>query len=162
MLWCAAACVWCAWQVDARGVPSRLAAVLYLDGLWHYTDGAPSAEIMKRFVERADNQITSLEMLAISMAIATFSQELHGRKVIVWSDNSGAEAATVKGAAKAWDHNQVIHEVWYQALENRTWLWIERVPSDDNVADLPSREEYQLLQDLSAAWRAPLVAKACA
>ena len=40
-------------------------------------------------------------------------------------------------------------------------MWIERVPSEDNISDLPSREDYALLLEMDppAVWRAPVVAK---
>ena len=77
--------------VDARGSPAHCAAVLFVNGQVHFTDGAPSEAVMARFRQRADNQIMSLEMLAISVGLATFAAELRGRKVIVYSDNTGAE-----------------------------------------------------------------------
>ncbi len=77
--------------VDARGVPPRCAAVLLIDGNIHYTDGLPAAKIMNCFQERCDNQITTLEILAISVGISTFSKELAGRRVVIYSDNKGAE-----------------------------------------------------------------------
>ena len=77
--------------VDARGVPARCAAVLFIDGDCLYTDGMPSASIMQTFTQRADNQIMTLEILAISVGLSTFAEELKGRKVIVYSDNTGAE-----------------------------------------------------------------------
>ena len=36
-------------------------------------------------------------------------------------------------------------------------LWIDRVPSDDNLSDLPSREEYELLYSMGAVWREPVI-----
>ena len=41
------------------------------------------------------------------------------------------------------------------ALRNHMALWVYRVPSEDNIADLPSRYEFQLLHDLKAIWRDP-------
>lgn len=49
---------------------------------------------MSRFRARNDNQITLLEMLAISMGLTTFAPELRKRKVIVWGDNRGAEVGS--------------------------------------------------------------------
>ena len=34
-------------------------------------------------------------------------------------------------------------------------LWLERVPTDDNISDLPSRESYVLLEACGAEWREP-------
>ena len=78
--------------VDARSTPPRCAAVLFVDGRRFWTDAEPAAEVMARFAKRDDGQITSLELLAISMAMSTFSAGLTDRKVVVYSDNSGAEA----------------------------------------------------------------------
>ena len=36
---------------------------------------------------------------------------------------------------------------------------IERVPSEYNLADLPSRKEYGLVQTLGAQWMEPVIAK---
>lgn len=91
----------CWHEVDARGAPSRLAAVLFVDDAIFYTDGAPSKVVLARFRERRDNQITSTEMLSISMGLATFAQELHQRKVIVYSDNRGAEVNIGSGGCAA-------------------------------------------------------------
>ena len=91
----------------------RCAAVLFIDGKFHYTDGVPSKKIMEQFKARNDRldpvllsfgvaslctlcavrQITTLELLSISIGLSTFQSELQGRKVVVWSDNKGAEGA---------------------------------------------------------------------
>jgi len=144
--------------VDARGEPPRCAAVAFVDGVCHYTDGKPSAKIMAGFLRRNDAQICGLEMLAIALGLSSFADELRGRNVVIYSDNKGAEAATRNGIAKAWDHCQIIHEVWTMALRIGAHLWIERVSSEENVSDLPSREEYGLLQDeFGAKWRKPVI-----
>jgi hypothetical protein len=127
--------------VDARGAPPRCAAVLFIDGECLYTDGQPSAGLMGSFERRADNQIMTLEILAISVGLNTFAEELRGRKVIVFSDNTGAEAASRKGSAKSWDHCNLIHEIWSHCWVNSIYIWIVRVASKDNISDLPSREE---------------------
>lgn len=149
--------------VDATGVSSRkcerCAAVLYVDGHWHYTDGVPAKKLMACLQNRGDNQIMSLETMAISVGLATFAEELRGRKVLVFSDNTGAEAATRRGSAQAWDHCEMIHGIWTQAFLNQTHVWIVRVASDDNLSDLPSRTEYKLLHELGAVWRPPLIAQ---
>ena len=37
-------------------------------------------------------------------------------------------------------------------------FWVHRVPSDENISDLPSREYYQLMEDIDAEWLEPTVA----
>ena len=53
--------------VCPRSTPPRVGAVLLAaDGKMSYTDCAPPAEILEQFHTRNDNQIASLEMLAIA------------------------------------------------------------------------------------------------
>ncbi len=57
------------------------------------------------------------------------------------------------GAAKEFDHNCIVHAMWRKAIELKADLWLERVPTKDNIADGPSREEYELLEELGAVKR---------
>ena len=92
------------------------------------------------------------------VALSTFAREIRGRKVLLFSDNTGAELSVTKGSAKAWDHNKMVHSIWRQALEQKMRLWIERVPSKLNISDAPSRFRYDLLSELGAQWRKPVIA----
>ena len=76
--------------VDAASTPPRCAAVLIMDGGAWYTDVEPSAAVMESFIERRDKQIMTLEILAIMLAISTFAEKVKDRKVILYSDNTGA------------------------------------------------------------------------
>ena len=165
--------------VDARGQPARCAAVALIDGEIHFTDGPPADDIMASLKKRNDNQIGplsrapslvsrapptrlpcagALETLAIALGLSTFLPRLVGRNVILYGDNTGAEAATRKGSAKQFDLCRIIHGIWSLAFHGRFGLWIERVPTDDNIADLPSREDYVLLHKLEAQWWEPQLA----
>ena len=116
--------------------------------------------------------------MGIMLALTTFGDSLNGRKVVLYSDNKGAqfvravpialqclgyvrvwpgaEGCTRKGSAKAFDHNMLIHVIWELAFQRRVALWIERVPSKDNISDLPSRGQIALLYALGAQWCPPL------
>ena len=102
--------------------------------------------------------------------MSVFEGWIRGRNVIVHSDNMGAQHVTQKGIAKSWVHTCIVHSIWYEdclaafpmmlllcaracrlrALELEMGLWISRVPSEDNIADDPSREEYEVLRALKA------------
>ena len=114
------------------------------------------------------------EILAIYLGLTTFVEELSERKVVLFSDNkgvslthrvaskarsflcAGAEHATSRGSARAFDHNQVIHEVWSLCFQYRIDLWIDRVASKFNISDSPSRGEHEIMNDLGAVWRPPI------
>ena len=101
----------------ARSTPPRIGAVLVdEDGLITYTDVAPPAEILEQFKDRRDNQIASLEMMAIAYGrdtapagmeqvlfsillagMSTFAADIRNRRVIVHSDNTVAEHSMRKG-----------------------------------------------------------------
>ena len=106
-----------------------------------------------------------LQLLAYSSPLAaglpglsTFHDKIKGRDIVIWSDNAGAEHSLRKGApsiwsvdctgfevhslagsAKQWDHTCLCHAIWKHLI----FLWAEaqimRVPTEENLADLPSR-----------------------
>ena len=139
---------WAHLYCDARGHPAHIAAVLFIDGQRYFCDMAVPTSVLDMFTSRKDNQILGLELLSIALGLCSFVQLLSNRRVIVWSDNTGAEAATKKGSAKEWDHSCIAHCLWTKAVQMRTQVHVERVPSKENIADLPSREEYQLMQTM--------------
>ena len=140
----------CHLYCDARGEPPRVAAVLFDGNSIKACDTEPPASLLDTWARRADNQIMGLELLSIALGLSSFADAISGRDVIIWSDNTGAEHATAKGTAKCFDHTCLVHAMWQHFAELKIQTWIERVPTKENIADLPSREAYYLLQDLRA------------
>ena len=120
-----------------------------------YTDVAPRAGWLRLAEDRSDDQIMLWELLAVALGLWTFLPRLRGRVCRVWTDNAGGEGALRKGAAAAVDHNRIVHAAWLLAAQEGFGLRIERVDTHSNISDLPSREEYQLLSRLGAAWWDP-------
>ena len=155
--WCEVQQTVCRIFVDAASTPACCAAMACIDGQILYTAVSPNGELLDQLERRGDKQITSLEIIAILLSVATFAVALKGRRVVLYSDNTGAEHATDKGSANAADHNKMVHEVWTLAfrccpfwcfvrfvpccvtIRYNMHLWIERVPSKQNISDLPSR-----------------------
>ena len=104
--------------------------------------------MLDSLIARADNQIMALEILGVALGLSTFVDMLRGRVVRCWVDNAGGEAALLRGSARKIDHNRIVHGVWAFCLVNAIGLWIERVASDDNIADEPSREVYSTVDGL--------------
>ena len=141
---------------DARGTPPRLAAVLFMsDGQSCYTDLVPPASLLTFFLDRRDSQICGLELCAIALGLCTFQQQCFGQALHVWSDNCGSENATRRGSAKAWDHNHIVHALWVKAASLRCHMIVDRVPTEVNIADLPSRTEYGLLDHIGSRFVQP-------
>ena len=142
---------------DARSTPPRIAAILVADDRAWYTDMEPSQSVMQCFEARSDKQICGLELLSIALGLSTWPHLLAGRKLKIWSDNVGAEKATSKGSSRAWDHSCIIHCMWTFFALHGIEVWIERVPTESNLADLPSREEFALLDKLHIHKSVPLL-----
>ena len=79
--------------VDARSTPPRCGAVLVIDGCLYYTDGQPAQKFMEELIQRDNSQIMALEIMAIAVGMSTFQELLRGRKVVIYSDNKGAEVS---------------------------------------------------------------------
>jgi len=138
---------------DAASSPERLAAVAWIDGKVEFVDCSPPMELLDLLRDRNDKQIMGLELMSIVLALSTFADSCAGRRVIIHSDNVGAEQATRVGRAKTFDHCSLIHGIWTHALVARMQLWVQRVPSADNIADSPSRRRYCLLKAIGAKKR---------
>ena len=135
---------------DARSTPPRLGAVMIVDGRIYYSDAAPDKSTMDLLIERRDNQIMALEMLAAYFGVTTFQSQLRGKCVHVWIDNTSGEGALTKGAARGVDHNSICHQLWVYAADAGIGLHLHRVPSALNISDPPSREEYEALHAYGA------------
>lgn len=143
---------------DAAGSPARIAAIAWIDGKLYFADCAPPQQIVERWEHRTDSQIMGLELLSIALALSTFQRQCKGRRVIVHSDNRGAECCLRKGSAKQSDHCYLVNAVWAHALRKSMRLWIVRVPTSDNWADSPSREVYSALEVAGAIQCKPRLA----
>ena len=134
--------------VDASGSPPYLGAVAFYKGEAWFTHMAPSRKMMEHFRSRGDNQIMGLELLAISLGLSTFEELLEGRKVVIHSDNSGSEVSIRRGTARALDHAQLVHAQWFHIVRLRAEVFVKRVGTHDNIADLPSRADFGILRDM--------------
>ena len=54
-----------------------------------------------------------------------------------------------------WDHAQLVSAHWLLAAEARLAVFVKRVKTDDNIADLPSRTVFRILNLLGATFVAP-------
>ena len=147
---------------DASGKLAKLGAAIRVNGDWYYTCMRAPDELLQQFRHRRDNQIMGLELLAISMGLGTFRWLLEGRYVVVHCDNSGAEVSVRRGTSRAWDHAQLVHSQLLFALRHRMSLFVKRVDTTENIADIPSREDSrQFMWNIGAKFITPMLADGC-
>ena len=124
---------------DASSSPPYLGAVLFIDNECWFTHMAPSTGAVELFRRRRDNQIMGLELLAISLGLCSFEGLIRGSRLVVHSDNTGSEVSFRRGTARSLDHAQLVHTQWLQVARLGLEVWVKRVRTEDNIADLPSR-----------------------
>ena len=132
-------------------LPDRVGAVLFDRRLVHprqFTAVVPR-EVSKRWIPRT-TQIIPIEMLAPVLALETFADRLVGADVIVLIDSEAVEAALVKGYSSREDVCSIISVFWDRALSLKCRIFIDRVSTDANPADWPSRND--LRNGREAGW----------
>ena len=104
--------------------------------------------LMRRFVRRK-NYIGQLELLA-AVAVYYSVPELRGRRVLHWIDNTSVISALTKGYSRAPDSVRILHVFKAYCLGLGVSIWFQWVPSKANIADLPSRNEFEMLRRFGA------------
>ena len=131
---------------DARSTPPRVAAILVSPtGEIEFCELVPSAQLLSCFKVRNDGAIMALELLAVAVGVCTFADRIANKKVRILSDNTGAESTLRKGSSREFDYACISHGVWCALAKLSCEAWIDRVPTKENWADLPSRESRELL-----------------
>ena len=102
------------------------------------------------------NHMSQLELLAAPFAISTWKFKCSNRSILLFVDNNGAAANLVKGYSAQVDSAAIVGHFWLLAASLKLSVYIDRVESKSNIADGPSREEFELLKSLGAKWIPPV------
>ena len=138
--------------------PGKVGLVIYdpedTVSYWRFGSAAVPASLLAKFRPR-EQYVGQLEVLAAVAAYTSRPDQLRGRDVIHFIDNSGALFGLAKGYSADVDSARLISvfHVVNAAVAANTWF--EYVPSGANISDLPSRGEFELLR--SAAYEGPRV-----
>ena len=151
-------------QCDADLHLARLGFVVYdptaLDttrgsrGLLLYSDLTPSAAVISTFSPNLSTYIAQLEALAALTVYASpnaWSQvgiHIRGRRVNHFIDNTVTISAFTHGYARTTDLARLSNAFHLTLAGMGTHSWLEYVPSLANIADLPSRGKFELLERL--------------
>ena len=85
---------------------------------------------------------TQIGQVEIIGAIAAYLSipELAGLDIIHWIDNQSACAALTKGYSGKPDSARLVHAFHAWAAGSKSVVWFEYIPTDQNIADRPSRD----------------------
>ena len=124
---------------DASSSPPMIAAVLFEEGKIFYCEAHVPEAILNKPLARNDDQIMALELYTILFGLGNFNSKVANSNLTILTDNAGGECALRKHAAKAPDHNMLVHKIWVTAASLKIGIWINRVASSLNIADGPTR-----------------------
>ena len=132
--------------------PSRIGAVLFdrkAASPVQFSEVVPLS-VQQKWLPRK-TQIVPVEMLAPILALETFRDRLYGADVILLIDSEAVEAALVKGYSSKEDLCDLISVFWDLAFQLRVRVFIDRIATDANPADWPSRGDLSIGE--AAGWR---------
>ena len=142
--------------------PSRIGAVLFdrkSIAPVQFSEVVPK-RVQQKWLPRK-TQIVPVEMLAPIIALETFRDRLYGADIILLIDSETVEAALVKGYSSKEDLCDLISVFWDLAFQLRVRVFIDRVATDANPADWPSRGDLSIGEaagwnSVKAVWPAAL------
>jgi hypothetical protein len=116
---------------------------------WAYGAARASDELLEKLEERAQ-QIGQLELAAAISPFFSMGRWLRGRDVIHYIDNTAAAFAVAKGYSSRIDSAKIIHAFHALNLDLQVAVDFRWVQSEANIADLPSRGDFKLLEEWGA------------
>ena len=128
------------WPDESSTEEARIGAVVFdkIKQEVSYISVPIKKEIMKEWMPRK-TQVSMIEMLAPVIVNETFKSELEGKKVLLFVDSECVEGALVKGYSAKEDLCWLNAVFWQQALKMDALFYIDRVSTDANISDGPSR-----------------------
>ena len=113
-----------------------------------FTEVVPE-KVKKKWSAR-QTQIIPVEMLAPILALQTFSDRLCHADIFIFIDSEVVESALIKGYSSREDLCLLVAVFWDLVLRLQARVFIDRVATDANPADWPSRDNLALGE--SSGW----------
>lgn len=132
--------------------PDRVGAVIFdpkLGAPTQFSEVIPEA-IQAKWLPR-NTQIVPIEMVAPILALMTFRDRLLNTDLLLLIDSESVEASLVKGYSSREDLCDLISAFWNLITELKVRVFIDRVSTDANPADWPSRGD--LSRGRQAGWK---------
>jgi hypothetical protein len=116
-----------------------IGGVVFVEGKWpaFFSEVVQSGEMASWQTRKT--QIVPIEMLAAVRALQVFDDYIKGTRVIFFIDSEAVEGALVKGYSRREDLCELVGVFWALVRALDCDVYIERIPTDANLADTPSR-----------------------
>ena len=132
--------------------PDRIGAVMFdrrLTSPIQFTAIVPT-DLKSSWLDRK-TQIVPVEMLAPIVSLWTFRDRAVNADLILLIDSEAVEGALIKGYSSKTDVSKLVSVFWELALDLKVRTYIDRISTDANPADWPSRGD--LTRGAKAGWK---------
>lgn len=120
-----------------------------------YTAMQLPEDLCRSFAPR--NPIEQIETAAVLLLLEVFNDELIDTDVRLFVDNIAAQGSLIRGFSRSLSQALLCGAVWGRVASARVGLWVDRVESDANIADVPTRPDkvarFALLRSLGVRCR---------
>ena len=89
----------------------------------------------------ATNEIFGLGLFAMVSSVISLGEQLRGKKIILFSANNAASGAMIKASSRVQIILAITERFWQRVAHLAASCWVERVSSEANPADAPSRDK---------------------
>ena len=118
-------------------------------GVWHTSSMDVGLDVIRKLVPGKKTYIGQLEALAAACVLETLpSHVLKGRAAIFWIDNLAAKFGLQKGYSRVEDSGRIVNAFKIKQASLSLRAWFEYVPSEQNIADLPSRSAFERMLEV--------------
>ena len=122
--------------------PDRVGAVIFdrrLRKPRQFTAVIPD-KVKRKWLQRT-TQIVPVEMIATVLALQTFEDRVRGADILLLVDSEAVEGALIKGYSSREDLCLLISLFWEISFKFKCRVFIDRISTDANPSDWPSRDK---------------------
>ena len=142
---------------DAAGESRWLAAVVLVDGVFHWSRWKCDDRLWALLLPRLDHNIGTQEMMAVILGVYTWLDTLRDAVLTVYVDNEGVRYSMISGTSRLPEVTLSVARLWHLVADVRMGLLVRRVESKANLADGPTRENLKYLEMLHAIGCRPVL-----
>jgi hypothetical protein len=150
---------------EVLALSCKIGFVIYCPERHRYFHSAldVSSRILALYKARKNyiGQAEVLGALAVYLSVENFEGDLagllSGRRVLHFIDNQGALANCISCSSKDDDCAWMVHRLAISTARMACAPWFDYVRSKANIADLPSRWDFELLESMGSTWVATTI-----
>ena len=121
---------------------ASVGGVLICDKARQYFGGKLDDNLVESWLKGKKHIIGLVELYAVVLARYHGNEILKGRRVIFFVDNIPSMRSLIKGTSTERQWRSLLRSFEMVEMGGPTYSWFARVPSESNIADGPSRDDY--------------------